>query len=63
MGGAIRAPKRSSSFPTLSVVLVAEELLKVVSLRVAYSLCLAMGLLRIVDSTKAVSLGVCGRSQ
>ena len=63
MAATIRATKRSSSFPTLSVVLVAEELLEVVSLRMAYSLCLAMGLLRNVDGTEAISFGVCGSSQ
>ena len=63
MAATIRATKRSSSFPTMSVVLVAEQLLEVVSLRVAYSLCLAMGLLRNVDGTEAISLGVGGCSQ
>ena len=60
---AIGAGKRSTTFASLGVVLISEKLLDVVGLRKACSLCLTLGLFRVIGTTKAIPLGVSSRSQ
>ena len=56
----VGASERSPALPSLGVVLIAKQLLEIVSLRKPSCLCLTMSLLGIVGAAKGGPVGISG---